>query len=167
MEKITEEQHLEKEWYNEAKVQTIETLPAFISHIMNDYEHDYGTICHAVSACALAAAYAVNRHPQGGITGFQAGFVMWDFIKQWMFENNKTALKIINYDDMLYTQHEEKFDKVIQKEIFESIQEEAKNLLDEYESTPEDQRYVHPDVIKHWESIVAGNVPFGYRIKED
>ena len=28
-------------------------------------------------------------------------------------------------------------------------------------------REAHPDVIKHWESIVAGNVPFGYKIKED
>lgn len=167
MEKITEDQHLEKEWFKEAHEQTIKTLPKFIKHIMNDYEHDYGTICHAVSACALAAAWAAIHHPQGGITGFQAGFVMWDFIKQWMFENNKTTLKIVNYDDMLYPQYEEKFDKVISKETFDSIQKAAKGLLDEHNSTPEDQRYVHPNVVKHWKSIVDGNVPFGYQIKED
>lgn len=163
MEKINEKQHLEKIWFEEAKVQTIETLPKFINHVMNDYEHDYGTICHAVSACALAAAYSANRHEQGGITGFQAGFVMWDFIKQWMFENNKTALRIINYDDMLYPQYKEKFDKVISKETFEGIQKAAQENLDRIKTGDE----AHPDVIKHWESIVAGNVPFGYKIKED
>lgn len=167
MKKINEEQHLEKKWFTEAKKQTIETLPAFINHIMNDYEHDYGTICHAVSACALAAAYSANKHEQGSITGFQAGFVMWDFIKQWMFENNKTSLKIIDYDDMLYPQYEKKFDKVISKETFESLQKAAKDLLNEHMSTSEGQRDVHPDVVKHWKTIVSGDVPFEYKIKED
>lgn len=165
--KITEEQHLEKEWFKEAHEQTIESLPKFINHVMNDYDHDYGTICHAISACAIAAAWAANKHEQGGITGFQAGFIMWDCIEQWMFTNNKTALRIINYDDMLYPQYEKKFDKVISRETFESIQKAAKDLLDEYKSTPEDRRCAHPDVVKHWKSIIDGNVPFGYKIKED
>ena len=43
MEKISEEQNLKKIWFEEAKEQTIETLPMFINHIMNDYDHDYGT----------------------------------------------------------------------------------------------------------------------------
>jgi len=166
MEKINEEQHLEKEWFKEATEQIIETLPKFINHVMNDYEHDYGTICNAIAACSLAAAWAANKHEQGGITGYQAGFVMWDFIKGWMYSNNKTALRIIDYDNMLYPQYEEKFDKVISKEIFEGIQKEAKNRLDAFEANPEND-YAHPNVVKHWKSIVAGNVPFGYRIKED
>lgn len=163
MEKIIEEQHLEKEWFAEAREQTIETLPNFINHIMNDYQHDYGTICHALSACALAAALAANKHEQGGITGFQAGFVMWDFVKEWMYDKNRTALRIVNYDHMLYPQYEEKFDKVISKRTFESIQKAAQEDLDRIKNGEE----AHPDVIKHWESIVAGNVPFGYEIKED
>lgn len=163
MEKINEEQHLENEWFKEATEQTIETLPKFINHIMNDYGHDYGTICHAIAACSLAAAYSANRHEQGGITGFQAGFVMWDFIKEWMYRNNRTALRIVNYDDMLYPQYEEKFDKFISKETFEGIKKAAQESLDEVKQG----RAAHPDVIKHWESIVAGNVPFGYKVKED
>lgn len=162
MEKINEKQHLEKEWFKEATEQTIETLPKFINHVMNDYEHDYGTICHAVSACALAAAWAANKHKRGGITGFQAGFVMWDFIKEWMYKNNRTALRIVNYDDMLYPQYKEKFDKVITKETFEGIQKAAYENLDRIKNGDK----AHSDVIKHWESIVAGNVPFGYKIKE-
>lgn len=163
MENIREEQHLEKVWFEEAKKQTIETLPNFISHIMNDYEHDYGTICHAVSACALAAAWAVNKHKQGGITGFQARFVMWDFIKEWMYIDNRTSLRILDFDDMLYPQREERFDKVISKEIFESVQKAAQEMLDRIKNGGT----AHPNVICHWKSIVEGNVPFGYRIKEE
>lgn len=163
MEKINEEQRLEKEWFKEAQEQTIGTLPTFINHIMNDYEHDYGTICHAMAACALAAAWAVNKHPKGHITGFQAGFVMWDFIKEWKYSSNQTALRIVNYDDMLYPQYEDKFDKVISKRTFESIQKAAQESLDEVKQG----REAHPDVIKHWKSIIDGNVPFGYKVKED
>lgn len=163
MEKISEEQHLEKIWFEEAEKQTIETLPQFINHIMNDYEHDYGTICHAIAACSLAAAWAVNKHEQGHITGIQASFVIWDFIKEWMYSGNQSGLRIVDYDDMLYPQYESKFDKIISKRTFDNIQKAAQERLDQVKQG----REVHPDVIKHWESIVAGNVPFGYKIKED
>ena len=163
MEKISEEQHLEKIWFEEAREQTIETLPKFINHVMNDYGHDYGTICHAIAACSLAAASAANKHEQGYITGFQASFVMWDFIKEWMYSGNQSGLRIVDYDDMLYPQYENKFDKVISKGTFEAIQKVAQERLDQVKQG----REVHPDVIKHWKSIVAGNVPFGYKIKED
>ena len=161
---ITEEMNPEKEWFEEAKEQTVESLPAFINHIMNDYCHDYGTVVHAISACALAAAWAANASEGacGGITGFQAGFVMWDFIRQWQYPRNKTALKVVNYDDMLYPQYEQKFEKTITKRIWESIQEEAKRrLLEETGYEP------HPTVKAHWESIVAGWVPFSYTVLED
>ena len=130
---------------------------------MNDYDHDYGTICHAIAACSLAAARAANKHKQGHITEFQASFVMWDFIKEWMYSGNQSGLRIVDYDDMLYPQYENKFDKVISKRTFESIQKAAQERLNKVKQG----REVYSDVIKHWESIVAGNVPFGYKIKED
>lgn len=34
---ITEEMHIEKEWLEQAKKQTLETLPDFMNHVMNDY----------------------------------------------------------------------------------------------------------------------------------
>lgn len=162
--KITEEMRLEKEWFEEAAKQTLETLPKFVDHVMNDYEHDYGTVCHAISACAIAAAWAANHSEGacGGITGFQAGFIMWDFIRQWQYPNNKTSLKIVNYDDMLYPQHGRKFEKSIPKRTWEGIQKEAERRLKETGNP-----FVHPDVKAHWESIVAGQVPFGYAVCED
>lgn len=162
MKKITEEIHLEEEWFDDAKKQTLDTLPEFVRHIMNDYEHDYGTVCHAISACALAAAWAADKSDgaQGGITGFQAGFVMWDFIRKWMYTSNKCGLRIVDYDNMLYPQYEDDYDKVIPQRIWQDIQEEAWKRLQERDDA-------HPDVKEHWQSIVDGKVPFGFRVKED
>jgi hypothetical protein len=158
---VTEEMRPEKEWFKEARKQTLETLPKFIDHVMNDYVHDYGTVCHAISACAIAAAWAANecKGACGGITGFQASFVMWDFVKQWSYTDNKTALKILDYDKMLFPQYEDNFQKTMQKATWEVIQAEAKKKLESAKSA-------HPDVVAHWKSIVAGNVPFGYTVEK-
>ena len=94
-----------------------------------------------------------------GITGFQAGFVMWDFIKDWSFRGNKCGLKIVNYDDMLYPQYNHKFQKTISKDTFEALQKAAENNLKKHQ-------YSSSAVINHWESIVDGNVPFGYIIED-
>lgn len=164
---INEEMHLEKEWYGQAKKQTLETLPDFINHVMNDYNHDYGTVCHAIGACALAAAWAANNEKGacGGITGFQAGFVMWKFIQQWSYPNNKTGLRLLNYDDMLYPQYDYKFEKTISPDTWKALQDQAKKNL---EDNNEDRWWkAYPDVIAHWQSIVDGVVPHGFAVKED
>lgn len=162
---INEEMRPEKEWFEQAKKQTLETLPEFVRHVMNDYGHDYGTVCHAISACALAAAWAADREESGGITGFQAGFVMWDFVRQWSYPSNKTGLRILNYDEMLYPQYDYKFEKTLSPEIWEDIQKAAKEELETDETV---RGYpVHPAVIAHWQSIAAGVLPFGFVVKED
>lgn len=158
----TEEMRLEREWFKDAFDQTFETLPAFMKHVMDDYQHDYGTVCHAISACAIAAASAADTMDGacGGITGFQAGFIMWDFIKHWLYEGNKTGLKIIDWDNMLYPQYEYKFDKTISKSLWEKIQEQAKESLKNAPNAVE-------SVVEHWQSIVDGKVPFGYKVIDD
>ena len=157
---VTEEDHPEKEWFKSAYDQTVETLPEFVNHLMNDYCHDYGTVCHAIAACAMAAIHAAdNTELNGGITGFQASFVMWDIVKQMCFRGNETGLRIIDYDDMLYPQYEYKFDKTIDPGRFKLLQEVAQKNLNERSGCAE--------VRQHWQSIVDGKVPFGYTIKED
>ena len=162
MEKITEKDKKEIEWYEDAKKQTFETLPGFIYNLMNHYEHDYGTICKAMTAAMLGAAYAVNNDDQGGITGFQAGAVMWEFVKEWSYPHNSCGLKILDYDDMLYPQNDNRFDKTISNNTFKALQELAKKSLSEME-----EGYVHPAVSNHWKNIIDGIVPFGYKVIED
>ena len=157
---INEEMHVEKEWFKEAKEQTIETLPQFINHLMNDYRHDYGTICHALSAAALATVYAADKSPQGGITGFQASFIMWDFIRQWMYPHNECGLRLVDYDDMLFPQYQDKFEKIISPDTWNKIQEQARKYVDEND-------IVHPNVLAHWKLIINGEIPFGYVVKEN
>ena len=159
--KITEEMNIQKEWYSQAKKQTLETLPTFLNHLMNDYSHDYGTICHALSAGSVAAASAMNEHKNGGITGFQAGAVMWGFIQNWNYTSNKCGLRIIDYDNLLFPQYEEKFGKVISKGTWENLQKQAKLNLEEKDE------FACEEVKNHWRKISEGILPFGFSIVED
>lgn len=158
-ETITEEMHLEKEWFEEAKkIETVEDLAKFVNHMLNDYNHDYGTCCYAVAACAVAGAW-LGASVQW-ITGFQAGLVMFEFIRHWTKEANKCGLKLVDYDEFLFPQYEEKFDKTISKETWENIQKAARNNLEKEDD------FVHPRVRAHWKKIVDGIVPFGYKVVE-
>ena len=122
--KVTEEDNIHDQWFEEAANQKRETYMDFFSHLMDDYEHDYGTVTHAVGACAVGAAWAACKI--AGLTGFQASFVMWDFIRYWSFRTNKCGLRLLNWDDMLYPQSEYKFEKRIHPDIWKRIQDEAK-----------------------------------------
>jgi hypothetical protein len=128
---IDESMNIHKEWFKEANEMTLEKLPDFLKKLTENYEHDYGTICHAIAAAAIAAAWAVERMPQGGITGFQAGCIMWEFIKHWNFSYNKTGLGLIDYDNFLYPQYADRFDKTISSDIWAAIQKEAKAKLED------------------------------------
>ena len=158
---ITEEMHLEKEWFEQASCMKEEDLPDFFKKMVHEYDHDYGTACHAVAACALAAAWAACGNENVGLSNFQAGFVMWDFIMNWTLVGNKCGAKLIDYDDFLYPQYEEKFSKTIKRSIWEKIQKEAKEKLNACDE------WVSLSVKQHWENIVNGAVPFGYTIVED
>lgn len=154
--KITEVDHLEVEWMKEAKEQTLETLPSFFNHLMNGYVHDYGTIVKAVSAAMLGTFWAFNN--QEGFTGFQVGFIPW-FMMDEFWSKSEIGRKVINFDDMVFPQYEFKFRSTISKEIFKNLQERASKFIEEGR--------LHPDVKKHMESIVAGEVPFGYKLIDE
>ena len=157
---VTEEMHPEKEWFEEACHMKAKDFPAFYEKMVHAYNHDYGTMIHAVAACALAAAWAACSEEDTGLSGFQAGFVMWDFIKNWTKTGNKCGLRLVDYDDMLYPQYEHKFGKVIDKVTWKSIQEEAKKKI-------EKEAYACDKVIDHWKRIAEGQVPFGYRVVDE
>jgi len=162
---ITEEMNIQEEWYKEAEkirfcvINPKKDLFKFIKKLVNNYQHDYGTICHAITASALATINAINNTEQGHITGAQAGCIMWGIITKFMCK--KGALKLLEYDNMLYPQYKSHFDKTISKETFADLQEKAKKLLDT------NGEKAHNEVRLHWIQIINGYVPFGYKIKED
>ena len=156
--KITEEMNLETEWYKMAEKQTYESIPYFVNRIVHGFDHDYGTICHAIAASGLAMVEALAE--EEGITGFQFGMIMWMLIKHGWYPSNETGMQLIDFDKMLWPQEAHRFEKTIPKATFENLQKMAKRKLDEANGTEADE------VIDHWISIVDGKVPFGYKIEE-
>ena len=151
---------IKAKWEEQARNMTLKGLHKFVKSLNDDYIHDYGTICHAMAIAAIAAAWAMDKEDQGGITGFQAGGVMWEFIRNWNMSGNKTGMKIIDYDDFLYPQYQGKHQMRLAPYIWEHLQKEAKNKINSC-----DKKNVDPDVYLHWEAIVNGHIPFGYRIE--
>ena len=141
------------------EIKSFEELMDFLKYVEENCNTGYGTAPRAMAQAALAVSwYLCDKF---GITGFQAGCVMWDFIKDWCYSGNKCGLRIVDYDNMLYPQYDDKFEKTISPYIWDNLQKEAAiNLKERSEHT-------HPRVIEHWKSIVNGNVPFGYSVKED
>lgn len=168
---INEKDHagLIETWKEEAKkLKTTEELTVFIDILINDYQHDYGTICHAIAAAAIAGAYVVERSPSGGITGFQAGAIFWEFAKAWGTIKKDEPCALIKYDKLLYPQYEDTFNK-IPEDTWKWVQQEAKNNIAEVvekklEGLPS---HVSSSVMAHWRSIVDGKVPFGLTIGTD
>ena len=155
--KIAEEDDTHKAWMPEAKKQTLETLPAFIKKLTEDYEHDYGTICHAIAAAAIGAAQAVQHSPQGGITGFQAGAVMWEIIKGWgVF--GEGPKRMTEFEHLLYPQYEHQF-RSITPDTAKWIKKQAQKRL-------QDTEVASPRVMEHWNKVAEGWIPFGLKIEE-
>jgi hypothetical protein len=157
---ITEAQGIQQKWYAEAKTMTFGKLFLFLFKLMFMYRHDYGTIVHAVVAGALVVANVIYKSEQGSITSFQASAVMWRFIREWT--GKKGLLRLLEYDNMLYPQYFIEFEKTITNETWDYLQEMAMENLEKFDEAEADKR-----VIKHWQSIVNGDIPFGYKIYED
>lgn len=155
---MSDELKLRDEWFAEAKQQTLETLPAFLKKL-SEHPHDYGTICRAMGAAAIGAAWAIEHSPSGGITGFQASCVMWDFVQGWM--SYSEPLSLMKASDLLYPQYADRY-TTVSPSVWEWVQKQAKANIDTNERTS-----VHPDVWSHWESIVAGTVPFGLSLAKN
>jgi len=143
-------------WYSEAEKQTVETLPAFIQ-MLNKYHHTYDTVIYATNAATLAASWVMAKYH--GITGFQAGAVMWEYIQQWGFDCKDKPLGLLKYDDMLYPMYDYKF-TTIDKRTWEWMQKRAQELYNDGNCSACEK------VIDHWKSIINGKVPFGYTVRD-
>jgi hypothetical protein len=140
------------------QIKDFDALTKYLKDIEENYNCGYGEAPRAIAQASLAVAWYLSS--RFGITGFQAGCVMWDFVRDWNYTNNKCGLKIVDYDNMLFPQYDYKFEKTISQEVFSGLQEEAKKKL-------ETEKNVHPEVLLHWVKIANGEVPFGYTVSND
>jgi hypothetical protein len=155
---MTEKQYKEEIYKKASEVKTAEQLTALLKEI-DEFNHDYGTIVYACMAAMTGAFNVVNNGKQGGITGFQAGCLGWEAVRKFLTMNDG-PVRLQEFNNMLYPQYAENFEKTITPETWEFLQKEAdKNLT-------ENTKHTHPNVLNHWKSIKNGQVPFGYQVKE-
>jgi hypothetical protein len=146
--------------YQASQVSNMKDLQLLYSILFEeDYEHDYGTIVHAISAFMKGAFNAANRSKQGGITGFQASFIGWSMVSEFLSYDEEVGARLIDYGNLLYPQYWENFLPRIPNGVWQRAQEKAKRLLEE-----NDIEKISPHVLQHWKKIANGEVPFGLTI---
>ena len=155
---ITEKDGIHEDWYKEAgDVKTPDEAAAFMKRLLSDYDHDYGTICHAIAAAQKAAFHAMDQDKdQGGITGFQAGCIMWSTMEH--IHSIKGPSRLLDMKNLLYPQYAYKFNS-ISKSTAEWLKNEAKKKI-------KADADAHPDVLAHWGRLAEGAIPFGLKVKD-
>lgn len=158
---MTEQEYKEYIYNKASKVKTKKDLDKLLNEIIESKDLDYGKIVYAICGAMKATCNYIDNSKVGGITGFQAGFIGWEMIKEYTITyNNQFGMKILNYGDLLYPRYEYKFEKTITKDTWEALREQA---YENIRNIPD----AHPNVLNHWKSIIDGEVPFGFVIKEN
>ena len=149
-------------WFKEAEKCNLEdgSLKKFLDHLRDDYAYDYGTYARATAAAAFATASAFARH--FGLTMFLWDAAALDIVGKMMFPQNKLGYVVLDYDDILYPQYEERFShRKISKEGAEDLKKEAQRLLDERKG-----EMVSEWVVEWWKKLARGEFPKWLEVKE-
>lgn len=145
------DQELIETWWREAEnCASIDDASDLAKRLVTDYRHDYGTICHAIAVAGIAMANAIQRSPQGGVTGFQAGAIGWMLHGRWMRWEDSPR-RLFDYSDLLLPQYDHSFCE-ISTDTAEWLVEKAKSNLAK-------NKNAHPNVKKRWKEIAAGQFP--------
>lgn len=140
-------------------IKTKDELFSLISEVESKFNCGYGEAPRAIAQASVAVAeYLLSSM---GCTGFQAGCVLWDIIKDLQYSNNTCGMRLIDYDKMLFPQYLDTFSKTISKDTWQAIQDKAKKNLEA------EKDFANSNVVFHWKSIVSGNIPFGYEVSEE
>jgi hypothetical protein len=150
---ITEADGVQNEWYEQARGQTLETLPGFLAHLLDGYSHDQSTIVHAMVAGCMATISAMNAHPEGDIGSSQTSQLLGLFIRKWA--KIEGPAKIMSWAALLSPAYEEQV-MTVPKDIAGWIKGLAQQALDTGKYQGDQHR-------AHLEKIVAGQMPWGFK----
>lgn len=151
---IMTEYEIQKKLYERAShVKNINDFCSFLEDIEHS-NYDFSFSVYAALAIMRSAHNLIAK--KFPLTISQASWIGVELLKY--FGSIQGPIKILEWKNMLYPQYEEKFDKIITKDIFQILRFYAKNELEKEQGLPH--------IREHWKSIVAGKVPFGYEIKE-
>ena len=116
--------------------------------VLVNRQNDYGTCVYAMSIAAEAAFNFVAH--KLGTTDFQANCADMDFLKR--IRGYKSGFAILNYENLLYPQYREKFDRYQFDALIAENKEELRDVARELLAK---NKNPHPDVKSHWERIAA------------
>jgi hypothetical protein len=151
---IKESDGAQNEWYEVARKQTLETLPGFLNHVLNDYSHDQQTVIHAMVAGCMGTISAMNAHPEGDISPAQAQNLLGLFIRKWA--KIEGPAKIMSWAGFLHPGNESQVVEV-PRGIAEWLSQTAQKAI-------ADGKYQDEAHKAHLEKIAAGEMPWGYRV---
>lgn len=166
------------EWFKKAKsVKTTEEFAALQSELFNEgFQHTYDSAVHAVSALAIAGA-SLGAHIEG-ITGFQAGYVKFDFIREWDRIGKEVGLHVVDFDHYLcYPQYVEECPiKRIGIETWRRVQQVCADKLNALDTTSykicngykyKETHHACYAVRQYWADVCNGIIPDCLLVVED
>jgi hypothetical protein len=150
---IKEADGVHEKWYEEARGQTLDTLPVFLKGLMDEYSHDEVTLTHAVTAGAMATISAMDAHPEGGLTPSQNQLVFGLFLRKWA--RIEGPAKVMSWAGLLNPKNEDQMVGV-PKDVAHWISGLAKQALDNAKFQGQEQK-------DHLEKLAKGEMPWGFR----
>ena len=143
-------------------IQTFEMLIEYLRDIKDNGRYQsYGGVVSAMGQALLAVAFFFAR--EFGITGFQASCLMWEFLREWSFPNNKSGLRIIDLDLLLFPQYDDRYKKFLidsaQKRVLIQAAKDKMADCTKYDCSPA--------VWQRWKDMSKGKFPSFVTIEED
>lgn len=153
------------EWFEKAsQVRTIEQFKELYDYLFNgNICHTYDSAAHATSALAIAGGHLGSSTE--GITGFQASYVKFDFLRQWDNIGKCVGLQVIDYDDLCFPQYVKKFPlKRIKKDMWLAVQRACKEKLESLDVNGNRACY---KVRQYWGDVCSGIIPSSVVVVEE
>lgn len=143
-------------WEKEiATINNPHDLLKFLRKLTNNYTHSSKSLCEAYLYAMLGAARLLSLRKDMRLGVEEVSAIMWGFIAKWMDWDD--PIKLQRFSLMLFPNMEKMFDRVMFQEQMDWLQTRAKQLKEQVTDAPE-------EVVKHWDSIIAGTPPFGYSV---
>lgn len=143
---------LYEEWKAKADaVQNLEDFKAFFKEL-TEHNQSYDSVVWACSLISVAAFKAFNRSPQGGITGFQLGYVGGGYLREIMHLQGPVFM--LKAEDLLLPHKAHNYIARLDKESHTWLRETAKERL----ADPELQD-IDDDFKEHYQKLAEGWLP--------
>lgn len=138
-----------EEWKAKANaVQNLEDFNTFYKEL-TEHKHSYDSVVWACQLVSIAAFKAFNRSPQGGITGFQLGFVGGGYLQEML--HLKGPVFLLKAEDLLSEYKAGDYIARLDKESHTWLREEARKRLD--------GENLHEDAREHLQKMAEGWLP--------